>query len=90
MQPSELYIPDDLGDTLATRTTTRYGHLHNGHKACVVKIELFMPYFDTYRYMINHHNGDAYLWDRESNNIEPLALQVGTTPLSADTAKILM
>ena len=27
--------------------------------------------------------------DRESNNIEPLALQVGTTPLSADTVKML-
>ena len=26
MQPSELYMPDGLGDTLATRTTTRYGH----------------------------------------------------------------
>ena len=31
MQPSELYIPDGSGDTLAARTTTRYGHLHNGH-----------------------------------------------------------
>ena len=89
IQPSELYIPDGLGDTLATRTTTRYGHLHNGHKASVVKIEFFMPYFDTDRYMIHHHNGDVYLWDRESNNIELLALQVGTTPLSADTAKML-
>ena len=89
MQPSELYIPDGSGDTLATRTTTRYGHLHNGHKASVVKIELFMPYFDTDRYVIDHHNGDVYLWDRESNNIEPLALQVGTTPLSVDTAKML-
>ena len=39
--------------------------------------------------MINHHNGDVYLWDRESNNIEPLALQVGTTPLSVDTVKML-
>ena len=46
MQPSELYIPDGLGDTLATRTTTRYGHLHNGHEASVVKIELFVPYFE--------------------------------------------
>ena len=54
MQPSELYIPDGLGDTLAIRTTTRYGHLHNGHKASVVKIELFVPYFDTDRYVINH------------------------------------
>ena len=89
MQPSELYIPDGLGDTLATRTTTRYGHLHNGHEASVVKIELFMPYFDTDRYVINHHNGDVYLWDRESNNIKPLALQVGTTPLSVDTVNML-
>ena len=39
--------------------------------------------------MINHHNGDVYLWDRESNNIEPLALQAGTTPLSGDTVKML-
>ena len=89
MQPSELYIPDSLGDTLATRTTTRYGHLQNGHKASVVKIELFVPYFDTDRYVINHHNGDVYLWDWESNNIEPLALQAGTTPLSVDTVKML-
>ena len=28
-------------------------------------------------------------WDRESNNIKPLALQAGTTPLSADAAKML-
>ena len=48
-----------------------------------------MPYFDTDRYMIDHHNGDVYLWDRESNNIKLLALQVGTTPLSVDTAKML-
>ena len=89
MQPSELYIPDSSCDTLAATTTTRYGHLHNGHKASVIKIELFVPYFNTDRYVINHHNGDVYLWDRESNNIEPLALQVGTTPLSADTAKML-
>ena len=89
MQPSELYIPDGLGDTLASRTTTRYGHLHNEHEASVVKIELFMPCFDTDRYVIDHHNGDVYLWDRESNNTEPLALQVGTTPLSVDTVKML-
>ena len=89
IQPSELYILDGSGDTLATRTTTRYGHLHNGHEASVIKIELFMPYFDTDRYVINHHNGDVYLWDRESNNIEPLDLQVGTTPLSVNTVKML-
>ena len=89
MQPSELYIPDGLCDTLATRTTTRYGHLHNGHEASVVKIELFMPYFDTDRYVTDHHNGDVYLWGRESNNIKLLALQVGTTPLSVDTVKML-
>ena len=89
MQPSELYIPDGLGDTLASRTNTRYGHLNNGHEASVVKIESFIPYFGSDRYMINHHNGDIYLWDRESNNIEPLALQAGTTPLSADAVKML-
>ena len=48
-----------------------------------------MPYFNTDRYVIDHHNGDVYLWDRESNNIEPLALQAGTTPLSVDTVKML-
>ena len=89
MQPSELYIPDGLGDTLASRTNTRYGHLNNGHEASVVKIEPFIPYFGSDRYVIDHHNGDVYLWDRESNNIEPLALQAGTTPLSADAAKML-
>ena len=62
MQPSELYIPDGLGDTLAARTNTRYGHLHIGHEASVIKIELFVPYFDTDRYVINHNNGDVYLW----------------------------
>ena len=89
MQPSELYIPDGSGDTLASRTNTRYGHLNNGHEALVVKIEPFIPHFGSDRYMINHHNGDVYLWDRESNNIEPLALQAGTTPLSVDAAKML-
>ena len=38
IQPSELYIPDGSGDTLAARTTTCYGHLYNGHEASVVKI----------------------------------------------------
>ena len=32
---------------------------------------------------------DVYLWDRDINNLEPLALQVSTTPLSADAAKML-
>ena len=89
MQPSELYIPDGSGDTLASRTNTRYGHLKNGFKASIVKIKTFVPYFDLDRYVIDHHNGDIYLWDRESNNIEPLALQAGTTPLSVDAAKML-
>ena len=79
MQPSELYIPDGSGDTLASRANTRYGHLNNGHEASIVKIESFIPYFGLDRYMTNHHNGDVYLWDRKSNNIKPLALQAGTT-----------
>ena len=90
MQPSELYISDGLSDTLASRTNARYGHLKNGHEASVVKIESFIPYFGSDRYVIDHHNGDVYLWDRESNNIEPFALQAGTTPLSADAAKMLV
>ena len=89
MQPSELYIPDGLGDTLASRTNTMYGHLNNGCEVSIVKIEPYIPYFGSDRYVIDHHNGDVYLWDRESNNIEPLALQASTTPLSVDTVKML-
>ena len=89
MQPSELYIPDGSGDILTSRTNTRYGHLNNGHEASVVKIKSFIPYFSSDRYVIDHHNGDIYLWDRESNNIEPLALQASTTPLSVDAVKML-
>ena len=63
--------------------------MHNGHEASVITIELFLPHFDMDRYVIDHHNGDVYLWDRESNNIELLALQAGTTPLSVDTVKML-
>ena len=88
-QPCELYIPDGSGDTLTSRINTRYGHPNNGHEASVVKIETFIPYFDSDRYVIDHHNGDVYLWDRDSNDLEPLALQAGTTPLSADAMKML-
>ena len=89
MQPSELYIPDGSGDMLASRTNTRYEHLNNGHEVFVVKIESFIPYFDSDRYMIDHHNGDVYLWDRKSNINKALALQAGTTPLSVDAVKML-
>ena len=89
MQPSDLHVPDGSGNTVASRINTRYGHLDNGHEASVVKIEAFIPYFDSDRYMIDHHNGEVYLWDRESSSIEPLALQVGSTPLSVDAAKML-
>ena len=57
MQPSELYIPNSSGDTLASRTKSRYGHLNNGHEASIVKIKSFIPYFSSDRYVINHHNG---------------------------------
>ena len=43
-----------------------------------MKIESFIPYFNSDSYVINHHNG-----------LELLALQVGTTPLSVDAAKML-
>ena len=89
MQPSNLYVPDGSGDTVASRISTRYGQLNNGHEASLVRIEAFIPYFDSDKYVIEHHNGDVYLWHRESNSIEQLALQVGTTPLSADAVKIL-
>ena len=58
MQPSELYIPDGSGDTLASRINTKYGHLNNGYKASIVKIESFILYFGSDRYIIDHHNGD--------------------------------
>ena len=89
MQPSNLYVPDGSGNTVASRISTRYGHLNNGHEASLVRIEAFIPYFDSDKYVINHHNGDVYLWHRESNSIKQLAFQVGTTPLSADAVKIL-
>ena len=55
----------------------------------MVKIESFIPYFDSDRCVIDHRNGDVYLWDRESDNLELLAIQAGTTPLLADAAKML-
>ena len=54
----------------------------NGYEALVVRIETFLPCFDMDMYMIDHHNGDEYLWDRDINNLEPQALQAGTTPVS--------
>ena len=47
MQPSEFYIPDGSGDILASRSNTRYGHLNNRHEVSIVKIESFIPYFDS-------------------------------------------
>ena len=88
-QPCGLFIPDGSGDTLTSRINTRYGHLSNGHEASVVKIKSFISYFDSGRYVINHHNGDVYLWDRESNNLELLALLAGTMSLSVDAMKML-
>ena len=78
------------GDTLAARTTTQYGHLYNGHKASVVKIESFVPYFNTDRYVIDHHNGDVYLWDRgkqQHGTVGPS--RQALPPLSADAVKML-
>ena len=89
MQPSNLYVPDGSGSTVASRISTRYGHLNNGHEASLVRMEAFIPYFDSDKYVINHHNGDMYLWHKGSNSIKPLALQAGTTPLSVDAAKML-
>ena len=89
MQLSELYIPDGSGDTLASRTNIRYGHLNKRHEVSIVKIESFIPYFNSDRCVIDHHNGDVYLWDRESKIIKPLALQAGTISLSADAVKML-
>ena len=61
MQPSNLYVPDGSGNTVASRISTRYGHLNNGHEASLVRIEAFIPYFDSDKYVIDHHNGDMYL-----------------------------
>ena len=88
-QPSELFIPDRSRDTLTTRTTSKFGLLKNGHEASLVRIETFIPYFEKDMYIIDHHNGDVYLWDQETNDLEPLALQASTTPFSMDAAKML-
>ena len=64
--------------TAISRTGNRYGNLKNGHEASLVRIEIFISYFGTDIYMIDHHNGDVYLWDRDINNLQLLALQAGT------------
>ena len=38
---------------------------------------------------IDHHNSDVYLWDQETNDLEPLALQATATPLTVDAVKML-
>ena len=58
---SKLYILDGSGDTITSRAGNHYGHLENGHEASLVRIETFIPYFETDQFVINHHNGDVYL-----------------------------
>ena len=84
-----LYVADGSGNTVASRISTRYGHLNNGDEASLVRTEAFIPYFDSEKYVISHHNGDVYLWHRESNSIEQLTLQAGTAPLAADAVNML-
>ena len=88
-QHSELFIPDGSGDTLTTITGSKFGPLKKGNEASLVRIETFIPYFEKDMYIIDHHNGDVYLWDQETNDLELLALQASTTPLSVDAAKRL-
>ena len=89
IQPSELFIPDGSADTLTTRTGSKFSLLKNGHEASLVRIETFIPYFEKDMYIIDHHNGDVYLWDQETNDLEPLALQATATPLAVDAVKML-
>ena len=86
---SELYIPDGSGDTLTSRSGNCYGYLPNGHKASLVRIKTFIPYFETDLFMIDHHTGNVYLYDREHQSTELLAFQATNSPLLADAAKML-
>ena len=58
-----------------------YGYLKSGHEASLVRIETFIPYFETDLFVIDHHNGDMYIWNSERCTTEPLALQASTAPL---------
>ena len=75
MKPSELYIPDGSGQTITQRVGNHYGYLPNGHKASLVRIKIFIPYFETNLFVIDHHMGDLYLYDRDSRGVELLAIQ---------------
>ena len=70
MNLSELYIPDGLGETITQRTGNCYGYLPNGHEASLVRIKLFIPYFKTNLFMIDHHTGDLYLYDTGNRGVE--------------------
>ena len=62
----------------------------NGHEASLVCIEVFIPYFKTDLFMINHHMVDLFLYDRDNRGIELLAIQASCSPIPADRAKLMV
>ena len=89
MNPSEFYIPDRSGKTITQRAGNWYGYLPNEHEASLVKIELFIPYFETNLFVIDHHTGDLYLYNRDNRGVELLAIQATKLPISPDQAKTM-
>ena len=89
MNPSELYIPDGSEETLIQRGGNHYGYLPNEHEVSLVCIELFIPYFETDLFVIDHHTCDLYLYDRDNRGVELLAIQASTLPISVDRAKMM-
>ena len=89
MNPSELYIPDGSGQTIIQRTGNCYGYLPNGHEASLIRIELFISYFETDLSVIDHHTGDLYLYNRDNRGVELLAIQATKLPISTDQAKTM-
>ena len=89
MNPSELCIPDGSGETITQRAENCYGYLPNGHETSLVHIKLFTPYFITDVFMIDHHMGDLYLYDRENRSVELLAMQASSLLILADRAKMM-
>ena len=89
LNPGNLYIPDGSGDTITSRSGNCYSYLENGHDTSLVRIETFIYYFETDLFIIDHHNGDVYLYDKDLRSLELLAIQASTTPLLAEAVKML-
>ena len=74
LNPSDLYIPDGSGETITQRAGNHYSYL---------------PCFDSDLFMIDHHTGDLYLYDRDNKGIELLAIQATNLLILTDRAKMM-